>query len=64
MPIQSLRLLHICNIYILGELILDDEGNLDKKENLIVANEELASDNRSILSISNTFANFFQRQSL
>ena len=63
-PMQSLHLLHICNIYILGELTLDDEGNFDKKENLIVANEELATENHSILSISNTFANFFECQSL
>ena len=46
------------------DLILDDYGDIEGKENVIVANEELATDNENMLEISGTLANFFTDESL
>ena len=46
------------------DLILDDNGDIEGKENVIVANEELATDNENMLEISSTLANFFTDESL
>ena len=49
---------------VLGELDLDEYGNLERKDNVIVANEELATENTNILDISNILAEFFTNNSL
>ena len=49
---------------VLDELDLDEYGNLERKDNVIVANEELATENTHILDISNILAEFFTNNSL
>ena len=49
---------------VLDELDLDEYGNLERKDNVIVANEELATENTNILDISNILAEFFTNNSL
>ena len=48
----------------LGQLILDEHGNIELKENVIVADEELALHNQNVLEISNTLAQFFRHELL
>ena len=52
-----------CLIY-LDKLTLDEEGNLERKENLIVANEEFAVENKNILGLSDKLAEYFTNESL
>ena len=49
---------------VLGELDLDEYGNLERKDNVIVANEELATENTHILDISSILKEFFTSNSL
>ena len=60
---NEFRWLSVLSLY-LEKLALDEEGILEKKENLIVANEEFAMENKNILNVSNKLAEYFTDESL
>ena len=59
----NFHLLSFLSLY-LEKLALDEEGVLERKENLIVANEEFAMENKNILNVSNKLAEYFADESL
>ena len=59
----NFRLLSFLSLY-LEKLALDEEGILQRKENVIVANEEFATENKNILNVSNKLAKYFADESL
>ena len=48
----------------LGQIVLDEYGNIEVTENVVVADEELALHNQNVLAISNTLAQFFRHELL
>ena len=50
--------------FLSGKLGLDEDGNLERKENVVVANEEFATENKTILTLSNKLADYFMDESL